>query len=140
MGQYHHRLPGLVLGAGGGFRDHGGHDGGGCSSRGRHLAGTGARAASAVRAVGLGASAGGLVVLEQFLAQVPPASGLAYVVVQHLDPTQKAMLVELLQRSTAMPVLEATDTMRLEPDVVVVSGDLTQRAASAPNAESTAVE
>ncbi len=82
--------------------------------------GTGARAASAVRAVGLGASAGGLVVLEQFLAHVPPASGLAYVVVQHLDPTQKAMLVELLQRSTAMPVLEAVDTMRLEPDVVYV--------------------
>lgn len=82
--------------------------------------GTGARAASAVRAVGLGASAGGLVVLEQFLAHVPPSSGLAYVVVQHLDPTQKAMLVELLQRSTAMPVLEAVDTMRLEPDVVYV--------------------
>lgn len=59
-------------------------------------------------------------VLEQFLAHVPPSSGLAYVVVQHLDPTQKAMLVELLQRSTAMPVLEAVDTMRLEPDVVYV--------------------
>lgn len=58
--------------------------------------------------------------LEQFLAHVPPLSGLAYVVVQHLDPTQKAMLVELLQRSTAMQVLEATDTMRLEPDVVYV--------------------
>lgn len=58
--------------------------------------------------------------LEQFLAQVPPSSGLAYVVVQHLDPTQKAMLVELLQRATAMPVLEAADTMRLEPDVVYV--------------------
>ena len=80
----------------------------------------GARTSSAVRAVGLGASAGGLAVLEQFLAHVPPSSGLAYVVVQHLDPTQKAMLVELLQRSTAMPVLEATDTMRLEPDVVYV--------------------
>jgi two-component system, chemotaxis family, CheB/CheR fusion protein len=82
--------------------------------------GIGARTTSAVRAVGLGASAGGLSVLEQFLAQVPPLSGLAYVVVQHLDPTQKAMLVELLQRSTSMPVLEAVDTMRLEPDVVYV--------------------
>lgn len=70
--------------------------------------------------MGLGASAGGLAVLEQFLAHVPPSSGLAYVVVQHLDPTQKAMLVELLQRSTAMPVLEAVDAMRLEPDVVHV--------------------
>ena len=75
---------------------------------------------SAVRAVGLGASAGGLHVLEQFLSHVPPSSGLAYVVIQHLDPTQKAMLVELLQRATAMPVVEATDTMRLEPDAVYV--------------------
>ncbi len=83
-------------------------------------AGIGARTSSAVRAVGLGASAGGLLVLEQFLAHVPPLSGLAYVVVQHLDPTQKAMLVELLQRSTAMQVVEAVDTMRLEPNVVYV--------------------
>jgi two-component system CheB/CheR fusion protein len=75
---------------------------------------------SAVRAVGLGASAGGLAALEQFLAHVSPLSGLAYVVVQHLDPTQKAMLVELLQRATDMPVLEATDTMRIQPDVVYV--------------------
>jgi two-component system CheB/CheR fusion protein len=51
---------------------------------------------------------------------VPPASGLAYVVVQHLDPTHEAMLRELLQRSTPMPVLEATSSMRVEPDVVYV--------------------
>ena len=82
--------------------------------------GVGARTSSAVRAVGLGASAGGLIALEQFLAHVPRSSGLAYVVVQHLDPTQKAMLAELLQRATAMEVLEATDTMRMEPDVVYV--------------------
>jgi two-component system, chemotaxis family, CheB/CheR fusion protein len=73
-----------------------------------------------VRIVGLGASAGGLEALEQFLAHVPAGSGLAYVVVQHLDPTHKAMLVELLQRSTVMPVLEATESMRVEPDVVYV--------------------
>jgi two-component system CheB/CheR fusion protein len=79
-----------------------------------------AGAASATRAVGLGASAGGLAVIEQFLSQVPPDSGLAYVVVQHLDPTHKAMLVELLQRNTPMPVCEAAEAMRLEPDVVYV--------------------
>ncbi|MBC7437423.1 MAG: PAS domain-containing protein [Bdellovibrionales bacterium] len=73
-----------------------------------------------VRIVGIGASAGGLAVLEQFLAQIPPDSGLAYVVVQHLDPTHKAMLCELLQRSTAIPVIEAADGMRVEPDVVYV--------------------
>ena len=72
------------------------------------------------RIVGLGASAGGLEVLEQFLAHVPAASGLAYVVVQHLDPTHKAMLVELLQRATTMPVHEAAQGMRVEPDTVYV--------------------
>jgi two-component system CheB/CheR fusion protein len=72
------------------------------------------------RVVGLGASAGGLEALQQFIANVPAASGLAYVVVQHLDPTHKAMLTELLQRATAMPVHEATGSMRVEPDVVYV--------------------
>jgi len=70
--------------------------------------------------VGLGASAGGLEALQQFVANVPAASGLAYVVVQHLDPTHKAMLTELLQRATAMPVREATGSMRVESDVVYV--------------------
>jgi two-component system, chemotaxis family, CheB/CheR fusion protein len=72
------------------------------------------------RVVGLGASAGGLEALQQFLGNVPPASGLAYIVVQHLDPTHKAMLTELLQRSTAMPVREATGSMRVIPDAVFV--------------------
>src|ERR1700678_3133814 len=76
--------------------------------------------ASPIRIVGLGASAGGLEALEQFIANVPPASGLAYVVVQHLDPTHKAMLTELLQRATAMPVQEAAGSMHVEPDVVYV--------------------
>lgn len=70
--------------------------------------------------MGLGASAGGLEALQQFIANVPPASGMAYVVVQHLDPTHKAMLTELLQRATAMPVHEATESMRAEPDMVYV--------------------
>jgi two-component system CheB/CheR fusion protein len=70
--------------------------------------------------VGLGASAGGLAALEQFLAHVPLASGLAYIVVQHLDPTHRAMLTELLQRVTAMPVREATASVRVEPDIVYV--------------------
>jgi two-component system CheB/CheR fusion protein len=75
---------------------------------------------SSTRIVGVGASAGGLAVIEQFLAQIPADSGLAYVVVQHLDPTHKAMLVELLQRSTTLPVVEAVDAMRVEPDVVYI--------------------
>ena len=72
------------------------------------------------RIVGIGASAGGLAALEQFFGQVPPDSGLAYVVVQHLDPTEKSLLVELLQRITSLPVREAGDTVRVEPDCVYV--------------------
>jgi two-component system CheB/CheR fusion protein len=70
--------------------------------------------------VGIGASAGGLEALEQFLSQVPPASGLAYVVVQHLDPDHKGMLVELLQRQCALPVAQVVDGVHLLPDHVYV--------------------
>ncbi len=70
--------------------------------------------------VGIGASAGGLEALEQFLGHVPLASGLAYVVVQHLDPTHKGIMVELLQRATPMPVAQVTEGQRLLPDHVYV--------------------
>ncbi|MEO8545639.1 MAG: chemotaxis protein CheB, partial [Burkholderiaceae bacterium] len=70
--------------------------------------------------VGIGASAGGLEAFAQFFARVPVKSGLAYIVVQHLDPTQKAMLAELLQRVTSMNVREAGEQMRVEADHVYV--------------------
>jgi two-component system, chemotaxis family, CheB/CheR fusion protein len=76
--------------------------------------------AATTRIVGVGASAGGLAALEQFLKQTSPDSGMAYVIVQHLDPTQKALLPELLQRVTAMPVHEARQGMRIEPNQVYV--------------------
>ena len=76
--------------------------------------------ATGVRVVGLGASAGGLDPLEQFLSKVPAASGLAYLVVQHMDPTHKTLLGELLQRATTMPVHEAVDAKRIEPNSVYV--------------------
>ncbi|WP_395059602.1 chemotaxis protein CheB [Polaromonas sp.] len=74
----------------------------------------------AVRIVGIGASAGGLAALEEFLAQTPPDTGMAFMVVQHLDPTQKAMLAELLQRVTSMPVREAKNGGRVAPNQVYV--------------------
>ncbi|MDQ2075130.1 chemotaxis protein CheB [Marinimicrobium sp. ABcell2] len=73
-----------------------------------------------LRILGIGASAGGLAPLEQFLAQIPPNSHMAYVVVQHLDPTHKTLLTELLQRITPMRVREATQGMPIEPDAVYV--------------------
>lgn len=70
--------------------------------------------------VGIGSSAGGLEALEQFLKHVPQGSGLAFVVVQHLDPTHKGILVELLQRATAMPVIQVKDRESIEVDHVYV--------------------
>lgn len=70
--------------------------------------------------VGIGASAGGLQPLEQFLAHTPPDSGLAWVIVQHLDPTQKALLAELLQRATSMKVQQATQGMSVSANQVYV--------------------
>jgi two-component system, chemotaxis family, CheB/CheR fusion protein len=70
--------------------------------------------------VGIGASAGGLEAMEQFLRNVPDKSGMAYVVVQHLDPTQKGMLPELLQRISEMKVFQAEDLMKVKPDCVYV--------------------
>lgn len=70
--------------------------------------------------VGIGASAGGLEALELFLQHVPVESGIAYVIVQHLDPTHKAMLPELLQRVTSMEVIPVVDHTRVRPDCVFV--------------------
>jgi len=74
----------------------------------------------AMRIVGIGASAGGLKALEEFFKQVPMKSGVAYLVVQHIDPTQNCMLAELLQRVTPMPVREAENAKPVEPDCVYV--------------------
>jgi len=79
-----------------------------------------AQASRSFPIVGLGASAGGLEALEQFLAHVPKECGLGFVVVQHLDPTHKGILVELLQRSTTMQVVQIKDRMKIEPDHVYV--------------------
>src|SRR5581483_4572117 len=66
--------------------------------------------------VGIGASAGGLEAIDAFLRNVPARSGLAYVIVQHLDPTHKGVLVELLQRATTIPVTQVKDGLKVEPD------------------------
>ena len=68
----------------------------------------------------IGASAGGLEALEQFLGNVPEKSGMGYVVIQHLDPTQKGMLPELLQRITKMEVIQVKDRMLIMPNCVYV--------------------
>ena len=70
--------------------------------------------------IGIGASAGGLEALEQFMGCVPAGCGMAFVVVQHLDPTRKGLMAELLQRSTPMKVVQVKDRTRVRPNCVYV--------------------
>jgi two-component system, chemotaxis family, CheB/CheR fusion protein len=70
--------------------------------------------------VAIGASAGGLEAFEKFLGHTRPDSGLAYVMVPHLDARHRSAMTELLQRYTAMKVVEIADGMAAEPDRVHV--------------------
>ena len=70
--------------------------------------------------VAIGASAGGLEALSELLSALPPTSEAAYVVIQHLDPAHKSFLTELLARKTAMPVLQISEGMIVEPAHVYV--------------------
>jgi two-component system CheB/CheR fusion protein len=70
--------------------------------------------------VGIGASAGGLEAFEQFFRHISPDSGMAFVLVPHLDPGHDSILTEILQRATAMPVVEAQDQIAVAPNHVYV--------------------
>jgi two-component system CheB/CheR fusion protein len=70
--------------------------------------------------VGIGASAGGLEAFERFLRSLPSDSGLACVLVQHLDPEHESLLPEILSRATLLPVAVAQDGQRIERDHVYV--------------------
>ena len=70
--------------------------------------------------VGIGASAGGLEALEAFLSHVLTPCIAAFVVIQHLDPTHKSIMPELLQRITQMKVTQARNRMKVEPNCVYV--------------------
>jgi two-component system, chemotaxis family, CheB/CheR fusion protein len=70
--------------------------------------------------VGIGASAGGLEAFTQLLSHLPINTGMAFVLVQHLDPSQKSLLSEILSRTTQMPVREVQDGMMVEPNHVYV--------------------
>ena len=78
------------------------------------------RDTNAFTVVGIGASAGGLDVCRKLVTSIPPASGMAFILVQHLDPTHASMMVDLLSGHTTMPVLQATDGMPVERDHLYV--------------------
>ena len=70
--------------------------------------------------VGVGASAGGLEALERLFRAVPPDTGMAYVVVQHLSPDFKSLMPELLERHTPMPVVAVDNDVPLQANTVYV--------------------
>lgn len=71
--------------------------------------------------VGIGASAGGLEALTALVAGLRPGFGLSYVVVQHLSPTYKSMLPQLLGRETSLPVIEIAHGQRPQPDTIYIT-------------------
>jgi two-component system CheB/CheR fusion protein len=70
--------------------------------------------------VGIGASAGGLEALELFFENMPENNGMAFIVIQHLDPNYIGMMPELLQRITPMKVFQASDNLHVQPNCVYV--------------------
>ena len=70
--------------------------------------------------VGIGASAGGLEAFKELLTSLPAKTGMAYVLVPHLDPDHQSVLTEILSRITKIPVAEVTEGMPVERDRIYV--------------------
>ncbi len=87
----------------------------------RHKPASLAAEAKPIAVVGIGASAGGLDPLEQFFSRLSPDSGLAFVVVQHLDPDRDSALVPLLQRVSLLPVVPIKDRTPVQRDHVYIA-------------------
>src|SRR5579863_6827109 len=70
--------------------------------------------------VAIGASAGGLAAFTALLQALPAKSGMAFVLIQHLEPKHESALTTLLSKATSMPVVEVSDGLAPEPDYVYV--------------------
>lgn len=70
--------------------------------------------------VGVGASAGGLEAFKRMIRAIPESSGMAFILVQHLEPSHESMLTEILQKSTSIPVEEIADHIHVEPDHIYI--------------------
>jgi two-component system CheB/CheR fusion protein len=70
--------------------------------------------------VGIGASAGGLKALQHFFEAVPADSGMAFVVIMHLDPEHESRIAALLQDRTPLPVTQVTRSVTVEADHVYI--------------------
>lgn len=70
--------------------------------------------------IGVGASAGGIAALQKFFPEVPPDSGFAYVVIQHLDAEHESVLASIIQRCTPIATETAAEGSKIEPDRIYV--------------------
>jgi two-component system, chemotaxis family, CheB/CheR fusion protein len=68
--------------------------------------------------VAIGASAGGLEALEQFFHNMKEDSGMAFIVIQHLDPNYKGMMPDLIRKMTKMNVIQVSDRLKVSPDTI----------------------
>ena len=73
-----------------------------------------------ITVVGIGASAGGLEAFAKFLQALPADTGMAFAMIQHLDPNQVSILAELLAGRTTMPVHQVQDEIKIEANHVYV--------------------
>src|SRR5271155_428856 len=79
-----------------------------------------ARPALSFPVVAVGASAGGLAAFTALLKALPSKSGMAFVLIQHLEPKHESALTALLSKSTSMPVVEVSNGIPVEPNHVYV--------------------
>jgi len=70
--------------------------------------------------VGVGASAGGLDAFKKLIKSIPENSGMAFILVQHLEPSHDSMLVEILQKITPIPVFEIVNNLRVESNHIYI--------------------
>lgn len=70
--------------------------------------------------IGVGASAGGLDAFKRLIKAIPENSGMAYILVQHLDPAHESILSDLLQKVTRIPVQEITENIKVVPDHIYI--------------------
>jgi len=71
--------------------------------------------------VGIGASAGGLEALQEFVKLLPKKSGCAFILAQHLSPTYKSMMVDLLSRQTTKKIVEVQHGSLIEPEILYIT-------------------
>ena len=77
-------------------------------------------AVATIPVVGIGASAGGVEAFEQFFHACPVKTGMAFVLVPHLDPSHDSLLTAILQRVTSMPVMQVLDRTQIKPNHVYI--------------------